>query len=308
MNLILVVCLFLQLPEGAKKVPLFQGKITIEPQDSIIKNFRYAPGDWIFVTAEAVEQTLVSTGTDNPVLALAQLLSPPQLTVSSIEISEYEGQVLSQTGDLKTIELTHFAPAGGLFSVIARNNSSEYRRIYNVKIFRVPSHDSLLAFDTRLTLTKIDTLIDPILDKSCYLEGGARPSPENFKVTTTVDKLVIIVTNEESFNALTSAVSMFSFVADIATGVPISGAVSNIVSTIPTGRDFGCRILYYNPSSQNVEEISPMTRTVFENRTIDIKKFNYYDWAVELDNSHDSMTSKQIRLQVYAVTLKPIYR
>jgi hypothetical protein len=287
-------------------VLITQVSINVEPDSSIEKNFKFAPGDTIFVMAEAIKQELVQNGTNDILDLTTKILEALQKpTVNSVLISEYEGETFAQAGDSQKVELKYFTPTGGPFSIIFKNTSSKCRKTYNIKLYRIPAQDSLISFDTRLAAVRIDTLIESVLDKTCYLPAG-EISFEQFTIPTSANKLVIIVSNEESYNALTTAVgsNLLSLVVQEAFGIPLPFDISSF----KTGKNFGYSIDYFNPNLQIWSHINPETRTVLESRSIDLTKYKYENWKILLDNSFSIMTSKQVKLQIHTVTVKPIYR
>lgn len=293
-------------PEGVAGVTVTQGSVIVGPDSSIERSFRFAPGDLVEVSVEATRQVPIADGSSDVLSAIAKVaMAFAKPKVSTVEIREYEGGPLVQAGDSQVVNLGYVVPAGGPFSIVIKNSELSCRKTYEFKVLRYPAHESLVRFDTRLAPVRTDTLVEELFDQLIYLPALQSES-RGFDVPVGAGKLVLIVSNEASYNLLTSQLG--SSLASIAMSSVSGKPVPIDLSAVRTGKDFGYSICWFNPATQGWLEFSPSTRIVCEHRSIDLAKYPYTRWGVVFDNTFSLATSKTVKLKVYAVTLKPVYK
>jgi hypothetical protein len=276
-------------------VILFKGLVKLGPNECETKTYKFTQGDSIYIKVEATAHEAAKTA-DDALEAIVQIASIFAPTVSSIEISDLDGQILARGGGEKLVEVVYNNQNERILNVNIGNNEDNSIKTYDVTITRIPVAESLKYFDTHVKMTKRDT-VKGIFEKELHLSIG-ESAAESFNVEDT-GRMVIIVTNTESYNVLTSELgsAMTSLALSAATGLPLNLDLTEI----RTGRDFGYHIQYWDPRRNEWTPFTSPTKTRFEYRIVDLHKYNFSNWAVMFDNTYSIMTSKDIRIEVYVV-------
>jgi len=145
---------------------------------------------------------------------------------------------------------------------------------------------------------QLKTTSNLIFRKTGYLPAGSS-TYEYFDLSEKEGKLVIIISNEESYNALAEALSndFTPFAISAALGMPLPVNLANI----PRGKDFGYEISCFDSHSKNWSTIFSWSRTIFEYRVIDLQQYPSFSWRVLVDNSFSILTGKTYTIEVYQV-------
>lgn len=282
-------------PAEKSEIRLFQGSIELYPNDVESKKYRFAPGDSIIVFVKATEEKPTGQAKDalDAIAKIVAILAP---TVSSVEIADIDGQILAQGGGEKSVKIAYRTYGERSISINFTNDMDDVIKTYDVEIIRIPVAESLKFFDTHLKVLKKE-ITKKILEKEVHIGAGEKIL-ENFVVEDT-GKIVIIVSNIESYNMLTSQLggSLVSLVLSAAT----DGLFSVDLTKIPTGEDFGYYVQYWHPQRNKWLYYCTSSSTKFEYRVIDMSEYHFKSWCIWLDNSYSLFTSKDIRFEIYIV-------
>jgi hypothetical protein len=302
------VMLVMQLASALPAVMVMDATIFVEPESTVTKIFRFAPGDEILVTVEALKQELAesekgdNTVGDAIVAGLSVLLTPK---VGSVSLGPIDADPIAQAGDSQSVHLKCITTMGGPHWLAISGAHDGCRSTYRVTVKRKPARESLRSYDTRLVPAHIDTVADLFLEKEVYLAMGATQDVA-FELPTGADRIALIVSNMESYNALTSKLgsSLLGFVTNMAFGIPLPIDLSSI----RTGKDFGYSAEAYSGTLKQGVPLVPRTRTLFDKILINPSKRRYLACRIHLDNLDSKWgTSKTVKVTAYALTLKPVY-
>jgi len=300
--------LAMQLAAAIPSVTVMEATIVVEPESTMRRVFRFAPGDEILVTVEALKQEMAESergdnAVGNAVVAGLSVLLPPK--VGSASLGPIDADPMAQAGDQQLVELQCATAIGGPHWIAISGRHEGCRSTYRVTVKRRPATQSLRSFDTRVTPSRIDTVIDPILDgKQVYVaEGTMQYIP--FEIPGDADRIVVVAANEESYNALTSGFA--SGLASIALSAALEKPTPVDLSSIRLGKDFGYSVEAYSGALKQWVPVATWARIHCDKTLIKPSERQYRLCRIQLDNSYSTFTAKTVKLSAYSLKLKPVY-
>lgn len=301
------VMLVMQLASAMPAVTVMDATIVVEPESTVTKIFRFAPGDEILVTVEALKQEMAESekgdnAVGNAIVAGLSALLPPR--VGSVSLGLINAEPIAQAGDSQLVHLDCATATGGAHWIAVTGRHEGCRSTYRVTVKRKPAKESLRSYDTRVIPVRVDTVADLFFERKLQLPAGFK-QPLPFEFPGGADRIAIIVSNVESYNALTSELgsSLLSFVTKMAFGIPLPIDLSSI----RTGRDFGYSVEAYSGALKQWVPVAPYALTLCDKTVISPSERRYIGCRVLLDNSYSMRTDKTVQVNAYALTLKPVY-
>lgn len=302
------LALAMQLMAAMPAVTVMEATIVVEPESTMKRVFRFAPGDEILVTVEALKQELAESqkgdnAVGNAVVAGLSVLLPPK--VGSASLGPIDADPIAQAGDQRLVELQCVTATGGPHWLAISGRHEGCRSTYRVTVKRRPATQSLCSFDTRVTPSRIDTVIDPIFEgKQVYVaEGTMQYIP--FEIPGDADRIVVVAANEESYNALTSGFA--SGLASIALSAALEKPTPVDLSSIRLGKDFGYSVEAYSGTLKQWVPVATWARIHCDKTLIKPSERQYKVCRIQLDNSYSRFTAKTVKLSAYSLKLKPVY-
>ena len=299
--------LAMQLVAATPVVTVMEATIVVEPDSAVRRVFKFAPGDEILVTVEALKQELAESekgdnDLGNAVVAMLSVLQTPK--VGSVSLGPLDADPIAQAGDSQIVHLKCVTASGGPHWLAISGAHDGCRSTYRVTVRRRPAKESLRSYDTKLTPTSIDTVADPLLTKEIYLAAGTTQTVL-FEIPKGAERIVLIVANKESYNVLTSGLA--STLASVAVSAAFRTETKVDLSSFRTGKDFGYSAEAYSGTAKLWVPVAPWARTLCDYTVIKPSERKYTICRVQLDNSYSKFTSKTVKVAAYVLTLRPVY-
>lgn len=211
----------------------------------------------------------------------------------------YAEKIYLKNGDVLTGEVLQYEENSAIIKTSYGEITIARDQIVRIEFETESDQEQIQNIESELQT--VDTLTHLVIDKTGHL-SPLSDSWESFQITDPGGKLVIIVSNEQSYNALTDMMSgeLVGLVTSMAFGIPLPVDLSGIEA----GKDFGYQIHYWEPRTNAWCVLTSSTKTIFEHRVIDLDVHNYTNWSIHFDNTFSVMTPKNYKLQAYVVRVK----